>query len=78
MVGSETYFALPITYSTTLLISASDSVAPPLAGIAPLPLVTLLISASLPLARRDAQAALSSIFGAPAAPVLWQAPQTVL
>lgn len=44
----KSYFALLITYSTTPLISSSDSTAPPFGGIAFLPLVTLLISVSLP------------------------------
>lgn len=44
----KSYFALLMTYSTTPLISSSDSVAPPFGGMAFLPLVTLLISVSLP------------------------------
>ena len=73
------YFDFSIRYSTAALSSSSvRSAAPPRAGMAFLPLVADLSSASAPVAMRAAQAALSPVFGAPATPASWQALQIVL
>src|SRR3989344_3471429 len=51
---------------------------PPRGGIAPLPLDTLLYSASMPAGRRADQAALSPNLGAPATPAAWHTWQACL
>ena len=58
--------------------SASVASEPPLGGIAFLPAIADLVRPSRPSAMRGAQAALSPVFGAPATPASWQAPQTPL
>src|SRR4051812_26729148 len=65
-------------YSTAERMSASEALVPPLGGMAPLPLMALATSAGMPCAMRGAHAALSPNFGAPAAPVPWQAKQADL
>jgi len=59
-------------------MSASDAVEPPLGGMAPLPLMTLAVIASMPVLMRGAQAALSPNLGEPVTDCAWQAVQTCL
>src|SRR5664279_767410 len=56
-------------------MSASLALDPPFGGIAPLPLIALVVSASIPWAMRGAHAALSPTLGAPAIPGVWQVVQ---
>src|SRR5690349_14585501 len=63
-------------YCTTALISPSEAAAPPLGGMAPLPLMALAVRASTPAEIRGAHAALSPNLGALATPAAWQAAQT--
>ena len=63
-------------YSTAARNSASLAPrAVPRGGIAPLPLITLAVRASMPVAARGAQAPLSPSLGAPATPLRWHEAQ---
>src|SRR5690606_20316103 len=57
---------------------ASSALVAPRGGMAPLPLTTISMTASMPLAVRADQAALSPSLGAPATPAIWQARQADL
>ena len=75
----KAYLAAAAMNSTAARRSASDAwAAPPRGGIAPLPLATLLYSASMPAGRRADQAALSPNLGAPATPAAWHTWQACL
>src|SRR3990167_1066082 len=75
----KAYLASAAMNSTAARRSASDAwAAPPRGGIAPLPLATLLYSASMPAGRRADQAALSPNLGAPATPAAWHTWQACL
>jgi hypothetical protein len=66
-------------YATARAISMSlRSGFPPRGGMARIPFMESLTSTSMPSLISGAQAALSPVFGAPAAPVPWHAVQTAL
>src|SRR5215203_3642781 len=66
-------------YVTAARKSASLAFATaPRGGIAPFPLMTDAVSASMPCASRGVQAALSPSLGAPAMPAVWQTLQPEL
>src|SRR5690606_33195971 len=66
-------------YLTDALISSSEqSIHMPRGGMARMPSMACLTSVASPCAIRGAQAATSPVFGAPAAPVAWQAMHAAL